>query len=47
MFDEFIDFLHMASLYELYSLNQSQGLTVVIEDGKITGYDYESRREIQ
>lgn len=41
MLDEFIDFLRMASIKELDSLFWSHGLTVIIEDGSITGYEYE------
>lgn len=40
MVDEFVDFLRMASLKELNSLYDTHGLTLIIEDGCITGYEY-------
>lgn len=40
MLDGFIDFLRMASVIDLDRLYVIYGLTVIIEDGSITGYEY-------
>lgn len=41
MLDEFVDYLIKASLKELYNLCEATGLRLIIEDGDITGYEYE------